>query len=177
MPRGVRLSTRPCAAHDHTSTHHKRPRPRSSTCNHQSAAGEPVDHLDRRGKISETSPGHRHRRPASRPATRMAGRLKQPIGQQVRSTGAGERSTQEERQGVSGRQASGTEAQSTCSGARSRRHARQARSAGSSKHYAIPIMSVRCFVGKFVGKNCPPVRVTRTSLRSGFYFCSLTFEI
>ena len=73
----------------------------------------------------------------------MQDRLKQPIGQQARSTGAehtGRAATRE-------RQTSGTEAQSTCS---SRRHAQQARSAGSSKHQCITIMSVRCFVTKFV---------------------------
>ena len=76
----------------------------------------------------------------------MQDRLKQPIGQQARSTGA----EHTRRAATRERQASGTETQSTCSGARSRRHAQQARSAGSSKHQCITIMSVPCFVAIFV---------------------------
>ena len=84
----------------------------------------------------------------------MQDRLKQPIGQQARSTGA----EHTRRAATRERQASGTETQSTCSGARSRRHAQQARSAGSSKHQCITIMimNVPCFVANFVAKTALP---------------------
>ena len=133
-------------------------------------------------------------------ATRMAGPPEATNRTASAFNGSGEHRTeeQEERQGESGRQAERKHM------ALATEHVRGGTPAGSRQQQApvhhhqvgghcCSLSLLKVFVRfdflfvrttlllsaqnrTFRQKNCPPVRVTRTSLRSGFYFWSLTFD-
>jgi hypothetical protein len=128
-------------------------------------AREPVDHLgqDQRGKISQRSPG-RHGKLLNAGPPEATNRTASA----VNGSGAHKKSGNER---AAGKRHGSTEHLQFA----------EARSAGTlSRQQQAPVHHDHeraLFCGKLCEFDCPPVRVTRTSLRSGFYFCTLTFEI
>ena len=131
-------------------------------------AREPVDHLgqDQRGKISQRSPGRHGRLLNAGPpeATNWTASA-------VNGSGAHKKSGNER---AAGKRHGNTEHLQWSTFA-------EARSAGTlSRQQQAPVHhdhEFALFCRDFCEFDCPPVRVTRTSLRSGFYFWSLTFDI